>query len=87
MSSLSFAVIIVFALAIILAIFGALKFFRHLPTYLRVRTGSSVAVHRFQFQDYVDWMATDNKKNGNGLLLFAAGMALSIMAFPFVLVF
>lgn len=87
MNLLSFAFIIVFALAIILAIFGAFKFFRHLPTYLRLRTGSSVAVHRFQFQDYVDWLAADNKTNGNGLLLFASGMALSLMAFPFLLVF
>lgn len=87
MNALSFAVIAVFALAIMFGIFGAFKFFRHLPAYLRVRTGSSVAVHRFRFQDYVDWLAADNKTDGNGLLLFASGMALSLMAFPFVLVF
>ncbi|WP_306261409.1 hypothetical protein [Pararhizobium sp. IMCC21322] len=87
MNTLSVVIICVFALAIILAIFGAFKFFRHLPAYLRVRTGSSVAVHRFRFQDYVDWLAADNKTDGNGLLLFAAGMALSLMAFPFLLVF
>ncbi|MEH6728246.1 MAG: hypothetical protein V7703_19015, partial [Hyphomicrobiales bacterium] len=73
----------IFAAAIILAIIGFFRFFRHLPAFLQARAGSSVAVHRFRYQEYVDWLTASKKTYGNALLLFAAGMALALMAFPF----
>jgi len=75
----------IFAAAIILGIIGFFRFFRHLPTFLQARTGSSVAVHRFRYQEYIDWLTENKKTYGNALLLFATGMALALMAFPFLL--
>lgn len=87
MNLLSIAPTSVFALALIVAIFGFFRIFLQRPIFLRMCTGNSVALYKFRHQDYANWLNKCDKSDGNGLLLFAAGLALALMVFPFLLVF
>jgi flagellar biosynthesis protein FlhB len=85
-NSLTFLFASIFAAAILMGMIGLMMFFRHLPKFLQHNFDNPVAVHRFRYQQYVDWLSANNKATGHALALFASGMAIALMAFPFLLV-
>lgn len=86
MSAARFGVAMAFAIAVILAIYGFFRFFRFLPEYLYDYRDGLKSIFQFRYVEYNDWLAQTDKNHGNGPLFFAAGFALSLMTFPFLLV-
>lgn len=85
MSIQTFGVAMFFAVAIALAIYGFFRFFRFLPEYLDGQQDGLKSIFRFRYVEYDTWLKHSHKNHGNGPLYFAAGFALALMAFPFLL--
>lgn len=86
MNSLTVLFACIFAAAMLMGMIGLAMFFRHLPAFLQENFGNPVALHRFRYQKYVDWLSANNKATRLAPALFASGMAIALMAFPFLLV-
>ncbi|MEP0522132.1 MAG: hypothetical protein ABJO09_14940 [Hyphomicrobiales bacterium] len=86
MSIAQFCIAMTFTVAIVLGLYGFFRFFRFLPEYLRERPSGPKSILYFRYGEYNNWLKQNDKNHGNGPLYFAAGFALSLMTFPFLLV-